>query len=85
MDKYPEAGSPAETNRLLSELDQAIDQSSAVREIINCYQRLHDLERITGPTAKTRLLRKEIKMLEHKLKFDRDRHNPLGTPAYLPG
>ena len=60
-----------ETARLLSELDRAIDQSSVVRDIANKYQRLYQLERITGPTRSTRVLRKEILLMESRLKLAR--------------
>ena len=58
---------PDETAQLLSELDQAIDRSSLLRTILNRCQRLHDLECLTGPTRKTRVLRKQIKLLEARL------------------
>ena len=58
---------PDETARLLTELDQAIDRSSLLRSILTRYQRLHDLEQLTGPTRKTRILRKQISLLEARL------------------
>ncbi len=58
-----------ETSRLLSELDNAIDQSGVVRDIVNRCERLHYLENLTGPTRQTRVLRKEIKLMEIKLRF----------------
>ena len=58
---------PDETARLLTELDQAIDRSSLLRSILNRCQRLHDLEQLTGPTRKTRSLRKQIRLLEARL------------------
>ena len=60
-----------ETTRLLTELDRALDESSVMRDIAGKYQRLHDLERITGPTRITRLLRREIRALENRLKLAR--------------
>ena len=58
---------PDETNRLLTELDQAIDRSSLLRDILNRCERLRDLESLTGPTRKTRVLRKQIRLLEARL------------------
>lgn len=60
-----------ETSRLLSELDDAIDQSGVMREIVDRCERLHSLECLTGPSPKTRILRGEIKLMELKLKLDR--------------
>ena len=60
-----------ETTRLLTELDRALDESSVIRAIASKTQRLHDLERITGPTRSTRLLRREILALENRLKLAR--------------
>lgn len=60
-----------ETARLLTELDRALDESSVMRDIAGKYQRLHDLERITGPSRITRLLRREIRLLEARLRLAR--------------
>ncbi len=60
-----------ETSRLLSELDNAIDQSSVMRGIVNRYERLHYLENLTGPSRQTRVLRKEIELMEIKLRVGR--------------
>ena len=60
-----------ETSRLLSELDDVIDQSSVMRDIIDRYECLHSLENLTGPSPKTRILRKEIKLMELKLRLER--------------
>jgi hypothetical protein len=60
-----------ETARLLTELDRALDESSVMRDIASKTQRLHDLERITGPTRFTRLLRREILALENRLRLAR--------------
>ena len=60
-----------ETSRLLSELDDVIDQSGVMREIVERYECLHSLESLTGPSPKTRILRKEIKLMELKLRLER--------------
>ena len=60
-----------ETTRLLAQLDDVIDQSSVMREIVGKYQLLHNLESITGPSGKTRTLRSEIELLERALRSDR--------------
>jgi hypothetical protein len=71
MDKELDTSVATETTRLLAELDAAIDQSSIVREIVDKYQLLHSLENITGPSGKTRALRREIELMECALRFDR--------------
>jgi hypothetical protein len=60
-----------ETARLLTELDRALDESSVMRDIAGKYQRLHDIESITGPTRITRLMRREIRVLENRLRLAR--------------
>ena len=66
-----------ETSRLLSELDSAIDHSSMLRDIVNCRERLRDLERITGPSRKTRSLRRQIELLESRLALARSNRDLL--------
>lgn len=61
------------TSTLLSELDDALDQSSLLRQIFNAYQRLHGIESITGPSHQTRKLREEIQRLEDRLREARIR------------
>jgi len=56
-----------ETNRLLSELDRAIDHSSALRYIIRRQEALQELESITGISDKSQSLRQEIAQLEQQL------------------
>ena len=56
-----------ETTRLLSELDRAIDHSSALRNIIRRQETLLELESITGCSRKTQTLRQEIARLEQQL------------------
>jgi len=60
-----------ETARLLTELDRVLDESSVMRDIASKYQALRDLERLTGPSRGTRLLRKEILVLEDRLRLVR--------------
>lgn len=63
----------AETSRLLAELDDALNQCSVMRDIIAKYERLHSLECVTGPSCKTRMLRKEIELMERNLSLERCR------------
>ena len=56
-----------ETNRLLSELNRAIDHSSALRDIIRRQEALQELESITGISGKSQSLREEIAQLEQQL------------------
>ncbi len=56
-----------ETARLLSELDRAIDHSSALRDIIRRQEALLELESITGCSRKTLTLRLDITRLQQQL------------------
>lgn len=60
-----------ETTRLLQELDRVLDESSMIRDIAGKYEALRDLERLTGPSRGTRMLRKEIIRLENRLRLVR--------------
>ncbi len=60
-----------ETSRLLSELDQVINHSSALRDIVKRREQLYDLERLTGPSPQTRTMREEIMRMEQQLREDR--------------
>ena len=60
-----------ETTRLLGELDRVLDESSVIRDLANKYQKLRDLERLTGPSQSTLILRKEILRLENRLRIAR--------------
>ena len=71
MDKELNTEVAIETSRLLAELDDAIDQSSVMREIVDKYQLLHSLESITGPSEKIRAMHREIELMEPALGFDR--------------
>jgi len=71
MDNIPDTKDTASTNHLLTELDHALSQSSVMRNIVNGYQLLHCIESITGPSRRTRMLRKEIEILEDELRFAR--------------
>ena len=62
-----------ETSRLLSELDLAIDESSVMREIISRYEHVRSIEKLTGPSRLTRIMRKEIQILESRLRLVRVR------------
>lgn len=74
MSKHNNMEATSETSRLLSELDKAIDQSSAMREIMRKYEYIHSIEKITGPSRMTRIMRKEIQLMESKLRIVRARH-----------
>ncbi len=68
-----DASSPTlETSQLLSQLDQVIDQSGLIRDIVNRWERLHRIEGITGPSRCTKIMRQEIEAIESKLKSARE-------------
>ena len=67
MSQFDDTEATLETARLLSELDEALDYSSTLREILDKYEQLSHLERITGPSRVTRLLRRQIRCLEDRL------------------
>lgn len=71
MELNPES---KETARLLSELDLAIEQLSAMRDIVTSYEKLHQLESITGPCQRTREMRREIEIMENR--FNGERKSP---------
>lgn len=73
-----------ETIRLLEELDQVLDQSSAMRDILRRYRLLHDLESITGPSLKTSSMRREIKLMEQRLRDERAAHRARPEVFYSP-
>ena len=64
-----------ETSRLLAELDQAMNRSDAIRDIVRRWERLHDMERVIGASRKTRVLHKEIMLLERRFRSSRVYHN----------
>ena len=59
------------TSQLLSQLDRALDRSSIMRDIVAGYERLRLLESVTGPSRRTRLLRREIAQRESRLHYAR--------------
>lgn len=71
MKPNPEPDATLETSRLLAELDQAIDHSSTLRDIVRRREQLYELESLTGPSRYSRALRKEIWILEQQLRSDR--------------
>ena len=74
MNKQNNMEATHETSRLLSELDQAIDQSSVMRDIVRKYEYIRSIENLTGPSRFTRIMRKEIQILESRLNVVRARH-----------
>ena len=71
MKQNPELEATQETSQLLAELDQALDHSSTLRDIVGRREQLYELERLIGPSRHTRALRKEIWLLEQQLRADR--------------
>lgn len=75
------AASPKETSRLLLKLDQAIDHSTVLRNLIRRRELLHDLENLTGNCLSTQTLRKEITSMEQQLDAARDIADDSHDPA----
>ena len=73
-----------ETTRLLSELDRAIDHSSALRNIIRRQEAMLELESITGSSRKTQTLRQEITRLEQQLYAERGDEAAVSDPSLSP-
>ncbi|MCP4764900.1 MAG: hypothetical protein GY875_01370 [Gammaproteobacteria bacterium] len=73
-----------ETSRLLAELDQAINRSDAIRDIVRRWERLHDMERVIGPSRRTRVLHKEIMLLEGRIRSAQVSRNSNATLASPP-
>lgn len=84
MNKDPDTEITNETSRLLSELDQAIDHSSIIRDIVSRREQLYDLERLTGPSRKTRTLRKEINLMEQQLQSQRETFRSASDASFSP-
>ena len=78
-----DTGVADETSRLLEELDQAIDRCDAIRDIARRWERLHDMECVIGPSRQTRILRKEIMLLEKRIR-GRDCGRSTSVSAPLP-
>lgn len=82
MEPNPES---KETARLLTELDLAIEQLIAMRDIVTSYEKLHRLESITGPTRRTRVMRQEIEFMEQRFNGERKSQqseiDPVGKPS----
>ena len=74
MDKDLSTKVAMETSRLLSELDDALDQSNVMRDIVDKTERLHSIESIVGTSSRTQDLRKEIESMEHE--FSTERYQP---------
>ncbi len=85
MNSNTSMDSTAETTRLLSELDLAIDHSSAMRDIISKYEHMRSIESITGPSQITRIMRKEIQILESRLRLVRSGQDLVRDSAFSPG
>ncbi len=85
MDSEKNKDASLETNRLLSELDQAIDRSSVMRDIIGRYERLRSIENITGPSRLTRIMRTEIRCMENQLDGVRAGSGLKASPVNSPG
>ena len=82
MDKNQDPEDLAETSDLLSDLDNIIDQSSLVRDIVIRYQHLHNIEQVTGPCKSTEFLRRQIVNLENRLQSARfSESDSFSSPA----
>jgi len=71
MDKDLNTEIATETSQLLAELDNALGQSNVMREIVDKYERLHNIESIAGLSIKTQILREEIELMERELSAER--------------
>ena len=71
MDKDISIKVVMDTSRLLAELDDVLDQSTVMRDIVDKYERLHSIENIAGSSCKTRDLRKEIESIEREFSAER--------------
>jgi hypothetical protein len=67
-----DAASLNETSRLLLKLDQAIDHSTVLRDLIRRRELLHELENLTGNSLSTQTLRQEVTRIEQQLEATRD-------------
>lgn len=72
MDKDFNIGVVSDTSQLLTDLETALDQSAAMRDIVEKSERLHGIESIAGSSIKTRILREEISQMERILGLQRN-------------
>jgi hypothetical protein len=75
MDKDFSTKVAMETSRLLTDLEDVLDQSSVMRDIVDKYERLHSIEDIAGTSCRTRDLRKEVESMERELSSERYRQH----------
>jgi hypothetical protein len=80
MNRETDSTIALETSRLLAELDHALRRSDAIRDIVRRWERLHDMERVIGPSRKTRVLHKEILLLERRVRAARSCPDSASRP-----
>jgi len=71
MAKDPNTEETTATTQLLAELDDALGQCSAMRDIVDQYERLHNIESIAGLSIKAQTLREEIELMEQEFSAER--------------
>ena len=64
---------PVSTNQILANLSAAIDEVSLTNTLDSMTNRIEQIEAASGPTQRSRLLRKEITILEVQINYIRDR------------
>ena len=70
MEREPTAASQ-ETSQLLQKLDELIEQSSVLQEIVRLGEKLRRLEQVAGPCHQSEIIRRQIALKESELHMER--------------
>ena len=62
---------PTSTSQLLSNLNRAIDETKLLRTISSVQSDIYKIESVSGPSMRTRFLRRQLKSLEIQLEMVR--------------
>lgn len=63
---------PTSTSQLLSNLSRAIDETKLLRTISSVQSDIYKIESVSGPSMRTRFLRRQLKSLENQLELVRN-------------
>lgn len=58
---------PSSTSRLLSNLNRAIDETKLLRTISSVENDIYKIESVSGPSMRTRFLRRQLISLQNQL------------------
>lgn len=64
---------PTSTSQLLSNLNRAIDETKLMRTISSVENDIYKIESVSGPSMRTKFLRRQLLSLQNQLKDIRNR------------